>query len=617
MNAIGETTTRVLSTARERLRDSIRGIPLAMGVLYVISSLANVLLWGHMDLNFTVGSSYGYLFGHILDFYDYNYPFWTNNDYFPTTYIVFAIWMAPVKAIVSPGVQNMLSLSPAELIWARILLLLLFWATFYVITLIAKELFPNKPRTQLTVKIAFLVSPFAAFAFNMHGQYDIIGVFFSTLGFLYYLRGDKWKFALYFGLAATCKYFALLIFVPLVLLQFKKFKHIILLGLVGIAPIAIEVLFYLSNTAFRERTLFRLLGEKVNGTETQTITQVVLILYVVGLFLLWRLKPISTEAFHIIAVHVPLLAFGFMFIAVSWHPYWFLIMVPYTALSIGFLRRPAFFIIWECIAFFAYAWVVANNFSKQIDVTMLNHGPLGAVMPLPRLILADIYSSRALPFMSILVLVYLLSPVIFIAFERALRVPEKQADPAVPMKSLWLRFLTILIVWTLPCLALLVVPISWAVNINPSASVANMKQYEVCPVQTSAAGPLADGAMATQTFISDSETITGISVAFGTYGHQNAGTAIVVIRDEMGTELTRGTADLGRLTRDDWLYFTFTPVKDALHKTFTAEITTSGTTPETGIALYGAAEECNPTATATWNGQAMIGDFHLSYYGKR
>lgn len=284
---------RILRSARSLLV----GLPVSLMVVYALSTALNLSAFleadlggargdvglAISDLGHTVGSSYGYLFGHVLDFYDYNSTYFIGNDYLPTTYVIFAIWMAPVTLLLSPGVQHASHLSSIEIAWAKVLLLLFFLAAFVVVSKIAKELFPTRPRSQIAARIAFLLSPFAAFAFNVVGQYDVIGVFFAALGFLFYLRGEKWRFAI--AIAISSKYFALLIFLPLLVLQFKRVRELVPLLLVGASVTVAEALLYLPNAAFRDYTLLGLVSSKASTAESTSPAALVLvgIVYVGGL----------------------------------------------------------------------------------------------------------------------------------------------------------------------------------------------------------------------------------------------------------------------------------------------------------------------------------------------
>jgi hypothetical protein len=441
-------------------RTALSGLPVPVGILYLLSTIFNLLAFNQGDLNHTVASSYAYLFGHGLDFYDYNATQFTGNDYFPTTYILFALWMAPVKLIVSPGVQNGIDLSEPEVAWAKLLLLLLFWATFIVVSKIAKELFPQRENTQTTVRIAFLLSPLAAFAFNVFGQYDILGVFFVALGFLFYLRGDKWRFAIFFALAASSKYFALLILLPLVLLQFKKLKDIVLLGLVGVSVLVIEALIYLPNVAFREHTLFSLVGGKAATAGGQVLLAAVI--FLVGCIVLWRIVP-TRQNLGQLAVFTVIVVYGLMFAVVVWHPQWFIILTPFFAFALGYLRRPGWFLVWDSLFFVAYIWIAGHRWIANVDLTMVDKGALRDVLGDPAFLLSDIYPAAVLPALSAVVVFYVFSPLAVLLIERAgvawrdapVEAPVAPDGPRTPIGVWLLRVLILPLAWTLPAIVAL------------------------------------------------------------------------------------------------------------------------------------------------------------------
>jgi Gpi18-like mannosyltransferase len=65
-------------------------------------------------------------------------------------------------------------------------------------------------------EVLFITAPIAIFAVFDFGQYDIIGVFFTLLGFYFYLKKDFLRFAIFFSIAISFKYFSLVIYIPLI-----------------------------------------------------------------------------------------------------------------------------------------------------------------------------------------------------------------------------------------------------------------------------------------------------------------------------------------------------------------------------------------------------------------
>ena len=59
-------------------------------LIFLVIALFCFFVFQQTDLVHTTGCSYGYLNGHILDFYDYCAEFDIHPSYLPSTYILFA-----------------------------------------------------------------------------------------------------------------------------------------------------------------------------------------------------------------------------------------------------------------------------------------------------------------------------------------------------------------------------------------------------------------------------------------------------------------------------------------------------------------------------------------------
>ncbi|MBO4389655.1 MAG: hypothetical protein J5825_02195, partial [Lachnospiraceae bacterium] len=131
--------------------------------------------------------------------------------------------------------------------------------TFYVLSAavfceIAKLLGFQMRRRRL-LGYAALTVPLALYSQFIFCQYDIFTVFFVLLGIYFYLKGDLLKFALLFGFAITFKYFALAIFVPMLLLKEKNpLKILLYLILAAVIPVA-EVALCWHEQAFLDHVL--------------------------------------------------------------------------------------------------------------------------------------------------------------------------------------------------------------------------------------------------------------------------------------------------------------------------------------------------------------------------
>lgn len=172
--------------------------------------------------------------GHPLSFYSYaaaipgntpNREVYCGAAYDFTIYGFFAIWNFPA------WLYERISGKYAEscllcMMWAK----LMFPVIAIVIARGMKkilEFISNSGRDTATMIYAYFFSGILLMATCSVGQYDIIGVLFAVYGVYYFLKKDYKRFYLYFGVAITCKYFAAILFVCLVLLHEKRILYII------------------------------------------------------------------------------------------------------------------------------------------------------------------------------------------------------------------------------------------------------------------------------------------------------------------------------------------------------------------------------------------------------
>lgn len=109
---------------------------------------------------------------------------------------------------------------------------------------------------------SFFSSLFVVLPVFQVGQYDVISLFFIMLGLRYYLEEKNWKFVLAFAFAIPMKYFALFIFIPLVLLKYKNFLKIIAELLAGMTFVLYEKIIY--------ARLMPMIGNVLLGTAENT-----------------------------------------------------------------------------------------------------------------------------------------------------------------------------------------------------------------------------------------------------------------------------------------------------------------------------------------------------------
>lgn len=590
------------------------GLPRSVLVAYVVFTAIGALAFTHYDLHWTVNNSYAYLTGHVRDFYDFNLVAAGEASYFPSVYLLLAVWMAPVKWLLRSDGNPWSYVSPWEIAWAKTLLVLTFWATAYLLARVARELFGDRPERRRVVQAAYLLSPFASFAVVIFGQYDVFNVFFTLLGLLHYLRGDKWRFALFFAIAASFKYFPLVIFIPLLLLQYKKLKDIALLSLTAGTVLVLEALPYISSPVFREKTLFGLAAGKMSDPGQRPLLTLIGVLFALGCFVLWRTTP-TPKTLGPLAIHAAFLGYGLMFIAVAWHPQWFMILAPFSALSLGYLRRPGRFIVWESVSFVAFIWYVVDRFPTNVDVTMVAGSVFRSVLGEPTTIMRSIYPSEALPVLAVYMTVFLLSPALFFVLEHvgSSRHPEPDLSP-VPDKVWALR------AWTTPVAFIGVasvahwMPMSVAESLDEGAGTYGLRTVASCSVVDSAYGEFHDARSGTQSISTDGSALRAVSVELGTYGRELDGDIVLVLRDATGREVARNATDLGSVLDNSHVYVKVSenellgPTQD-----YMLSVETDGVPSGAGFAVWGSSADCTPGALDL-GGEEQAGDLNFRLY---
>ncbi len=176
--------------------------------------------------------------GRFLDFYHYNSCVLPQNSVFNTPqsaaydftiYLIFAVWNLPLwileKLTQIPATDNFFCL-----IWPKLLLVFAALLSAKSIRRIARLLDLGE-LAERWAPFVWCSSALVCSSLLMISQYDIFSLFFILLGFEAYLKRNTKEFVLFFAIATSCKYFALLIFLPLILLRWKKVWQILLFAL--------------------------------------------------------------------------------------------------------------------------------------------------------------------------------------------------------------------------------------------------------------------------------------------------------------------------------------------------------------------------------------------------
>lgn len=409
-------------------------------VLFTLTLLFVVPIYNQGDLNHTVLSSYAYLKGHVFDFYDFNQSFMWGNDYLPLLYGIFALWMAPYfflglpvaseisgPVVLAPG--DIAVLFPGEILWAKLLLVIFFVISVFLVYKIAKLIHPENLSRQSVAVWSYSLSPFALFSFAVFSQYDIIGIVFTLAAIYMFLQRKLLPFSVIIGFALSFKFFAALLVVPLLFLATKNVGKIILYGVISLAPVAAQFMLYWSNEAFRDR-IFTQVTSKAGGAATSWEAYLAIAVYLLVCFLAifserWR------GTFEQKTILVALASYGFLLASVVWHPQWVLILTPFIALMNSFMRRPYLWLIWESLAFIAFIGFVVTFFQGNVDGVMIERGVLGSHFPPSPIPISSFYPSDWIPVLQQITELFFISGFLVLLFRTFVKQQEMLNVPSI------------------------------------------------------------------------------------------------------------------------------------------------------------------------------------------
>jgi hypothetical protein len=340
--------------------------------------------------------------GHILNFYSYNlhmisgnaaYTAPQNAAYDFSVYVVFAIWNFPLWVLEKFFKIDVMNSIPC-LMWSKAMLMFFLGLSSKIMKRICLELKMNEPLTNWCVFI-YLSSTFVISSLFVISQYDIIGLFFMLIGLLMYLKNSRRKFVFWFAIAISFKLFALLLFIPLILLKEKRILHIFKYVIEGISLTILVKLIFFFDIATRLSNRFQL--EMLNFLEKNTFplsigNLSIFFLLTALLYVYCYLKELNgiTEL-RKFSIYISFLTFATFFGFAYTYPYWVILFAPFTIIlifqnqnkiKINLLLEIAMTSSFTIAQFFVFPWC----FGIKTIEPMLLPKFLGNVSTLPKVL---------------------------------------------------------------------------------------------------------------------------------------------------------------------------------------------------------------------------------------
>lgn len=350
-------------------------------VIWGILALICFFCFQQGDILHTAGSSLSFLNGHIWDFYDENLKYLSADAYLPSTYIIFAIWNIPIRLLGIVKTPSM-TVPTVALMWYKLCPVIFYLLSGVIFYKICVTMGMDKKNAKIAAYI-FISCPMGFFSQFIFGQYDIFTVFFMLLGYYFYLKNNNKMFVVFFSIAITFKYFALLFFIPLLLLKQKNIFKIIINVLCVVIPTFMEIAFYIHSSGFKEgvfgfgATNYIFAANIDTGFDKISIVVVLWIVVCVYAYLTLTSQICEYSVFCLNVVAY--ICFGLS----MWHPQWLLLIVPFLSLGIVLNKHSDVLLFLELVLMCIACVYIVNRWPNHVDQNLFNLGVLNGITKEP------------------------------------------------------------------------------------------------------------------------------------------------------------------------------------------------------------------------------------------
>jgi hypothetical protein len=315
-----------------------------------------------------------------------NSTFWSNNlyevcegcHYFPLIYWLFYLWSIPIQLISSRSFSDPqayiigLETDPLFFLYNKFLLIILFFASTYLIFIIAKILKIDQPKLPALI---FALSPFTFFSIFIYSGYDIFSVFFSLLGIFLFLKKRIFYSFIIFSISLSFKLFSIVIALSLLALLKDKFIKKFGIGLLLLSFLAFQIILFYDEPNFIDEITYLLRRHSVNNSIPFSPSLIVAIGFFIWLLLLnfsSRVKIFFNGKNFIL---VPYISILFLYCYSPIAPPWTILCLPYVYLFVVKIKHEKLFLLFEIFFFVIFCIMVSNIWSRNIDLSIGNYGP--------------------------------------------------------------------------------------------------------------------------------------------------------------------------------------------------------------------------------------------------
>jgi hypothetical protein len=569
---------------------------------YIIGGLlliACFFSFAQSDIYATGWNALNYLFGNTLDFYENckriqgagkvvaaSYP--------PSVYVIFAIWLYPFKYL---GFLKSAAIFPPYLVyWLKLLTSLVYIATGFIFYKVIQCYQQHKGRGKHAALI-WLTTPLALFPQFIFSQYDIFYVFFTLVGFLYFLKQRILLASFLFGLAITFKYFPFFVFLPLLLFFEKKIARLLLAFGVFLIPTFCIYSLYGRSPAFMEGVVHFSAMSKIFFAAIDAGGPK--IYYVVTLFAIlmgvcYTLEVRKENYLHF-AAYIFLISSTFPFLFILWHPQWILFITPAIVLTTIIVKKEQMlkFLLFDLVGMLVFVAYISLVWQHNVDAAMF-HPTIFHVAFEHNYTMANIFSFgkySADTFFSLFT-AYLLLQIIL----KYPRVTEKKVDySGYSYHDVRIRYYIGLLIFVLPVMLVIY-------KNKTSFYLKNEVSGQVF-------GELLRDRTFEESFVAICPVLNRVELLLATFMRINQGDFQLEILDEGHKSLASIKRSASAINDNAWAGFDFNSLKLQKNKRYSLKLSSNEGTPGNAITWWASPSSTDTKGSAIVDGIPQNSDF--------
>jgi len=193
----------------------------------------------------------------------------------------------------------------------------------------------------------FAANPLTIYSIYWFGGYDIFGLTFTMLGLHAFLQRRHWRFVLWFALATPFKFYALIAFLPLLLLDEKNVWKLLRSLLVAAMPTLACLLLTLLDPGATPLARLRQVQGSTLAIGSGMYPAILPLAFLAICLFAYMKRPAHEQERQKYAVLLPLAAMSALFACIFWYMQWLILLMPWLALAFLFSSNRKYSLLFD------------------------------------------------------------------------------------------------------------------------------------------------------------------------------------------------------------------------------------------------------------------------------